>query len=687
MNSNRPVTILYMEDDSGLARLFQKRMRRSGYDVDLAADGEQGLAMYESGIYDIVILDQKMPRRSGIDVIRSLADKGRLPPTIMLTGAGNETVAVEAMKLGASDYIIKDSDTRYLELLPSVIESVLRNHRLVEEKQQAEEALQKAYDELERRVEERTAELVTANEKLLLEISERKRMEEALRESEERMRRVIESAPIGIQIIQGGAYTYVNPAFVAMFGYDGPDQVVGMPADALYAHNDSSREQTLAKVGESGLTTTTSFDLKGNRKNGDPIEVSIWKAPIEFHEKPATLGFVIDVTEENALKLKLLQAQKMEAIGTLAGGIAHDFNNILSVIMGYLDMALLDVEAQTQLEAYLQRIQNAGDRATDLVKQILTLSRQSEQDRKPIFIAPIVKETVKFLRASIPATVEIRQKIDGDLGPVLAVSTQIHQVLMNLCTNASHAMRETGGVLEIRIEGIVLGSSFTSQHPNITPGPHVRLTIRDTGHGMSPGVVERIFEPYFTTKKHGEGTGLGLAVVHGIVASHGGAVTLNSRQGEGTTFRVYLPVVQEKVSSQATLPQPMPAGNERILFVDDEPDMAQMTDQMLSRLGYEVITKTSSNEAMELFRSEPGRFDLVITDMTMPHMTGAELAEEFMKIRPEIPIILCTGFSELITEDQAKSMGVRKFLIKPIRQRELARIIRRVLDGEIEMEK
>jgi signal transduction histidine kinase/CheY-like chemotaxis protein len=384
--------------------------------------------------------------------------------------------------------------------------------------------------------------------------------------------------------------------------------------------------------------------------------------------------------QEKKLETQLRQAQKMEAIGTLAGGIAHDFNNILSAVIGYTELALINIPKESSLQNHLQQVLKAGSRAKDLVKQILTFSRQAEQEVGPFQIKLIAKEALKLLRASLPTTIEIRQDIQSD-STVLADPTQIHQVLMNLCTNAGYAMQETGGTLEVSLTNVELDSHFTGRHSDMAPGPHLRLTVSDTGHGMTPDVLERIFDPFFTTKGPGEGTGMGLSVVHGIVKSFGGTITVYSEPGKGSTFHVYLPIAEDlKDEGETEVIEPLPTGNERILLIDDEQPLVDIGKQMLERLGYEVITRTSSIEALELFRAQPDRFDLVITDMTMPNMTGDKLAMEIMKIRPDVPVILCTGFSPAITEEEANAWGIQALLEKPLLRHDLAKTIRQVLD-------
>jgi CheY-like chemotaxis protein len=380
---------------------------------------------------------------------------------------------------------------------------------------------------------------------------------------------------------------------------------------------------------------------------------------------------------------QLLQTQKLEAIGTLAGGIAHDFNNILMAILGYTQLAMSEVPKDNRAQDDLQQVFMAGKRAKDLVKQILTFSRHTKQEKKPLELRLLIKEVLKFLRASLPTTIEILEHIESDAGIVMADPTQMHQVLMNLCTNAGHAMREKRGVLEVGLMTIDLDAA-TAQHLGLGHGPYVDLMVSDTGHGMERAVMERIFHPFFTTKGPGEGTGLGLSVVHGIVKSHGGAITVDSEPGKGTTFHMYLPRIEMGEVPEALASAPVPTGSERILLVDDEKTLVEMVKQMLEVLGYKVAGRTSSIEALEAFRCRPDKFDLVITDQTMPNMTGETLAMEILKIRPDMPIILCTGYIGLISEEKIKAIGIRELVMKPVVGDDIARIIRQVLDQKKE---
>jgi signal transduction histidine kinase len=396
-----------------------------------------------------------------------------------------------------------------------------------------------------------------------------------------------------------------------------------------------------------------------------------------------TLGKTIErkIAEEERAKLetKLSQIQRIEAMGTLAGGIAHDFNNILSVIIGNIELAINDAAKNTGLHRNLRQVLKAGNRARDLVQQILAFSRQDKQELKHLQVNPIAKETIRLLSACLPSTIDIRQDIRSD-SVVFADSTQIHQVIMNLCTNADYAMREKGGILEIKLEDVKLDPDFAVKHPGIKPGSFLKLTVSDTGCGMAPGVLNRVFEPLFTTKKGSEGTGMGLSVVHGIVKSYGGTITVYSEPGKGSTFNVFLPISKGAAAKQAVSREPLPIGTERILFIDDQLPLVEMGKQMFESLGYEVVTRTGSIEALELFKRQPGRFDLVITDLTMPKLTGDQLSKKIIRIRPDIPIILCTGFSPTINKKEAKDMGIREFVLKPLLKKDIAVIIRKVLD-------
>jgi PAS domain S-box-containing protein len=402
------------------------------------------------------------------------------------------------------------------------------------------------------------------------------------------------------------------------------------------------------------------------------------------------IGTVQDVTErkrmeeeKERLENQLKSAQRVEAIGTLAGGIAHDFNNILAPIMGYTEISMTELPEESEIRSNLNKVLQASNRAKDLVQQILTFSRQREKETKPIKCQTIIKEALKLLRASIPSTIEIQQQADPDCGYVMGDATQIHQIIMNLCTNAFHAMEDRGGSLAVKLEEVDLIEEHTRAKTDLLPGHYARITVADTGHGMEPGVMARVFDPYFTTKEKDKGTGLGLAVIHGIVKSHGGDITVTSHPGQGTTFEVFLPITESICSDEESLATGLNLrGQESILFVDDEELIAQMGKELLQRLGYHVTVRTSSIEALKLYQSNHKKFDLIITDMTMPNMTGEELAQELLAKDPDLPILLCSGFSEKMSPERAQALGIKGYLMKPFVLNTLATTVRDVLDQQ-----
>ncbi len=392
-------------------------------------------------------------------------------------------------------------------------------------------------------------------------------------------------------------------------------------------------------------------------------------------------GILYDISEEVQLEKQLQQAQKMEAIGTMAGGIAHDFNNLLSVILGYTELAQEDAPPKSKYSDDLDKVLTAGHRAKELVAQILAFSRKDKIKRIPIQIQSLIKETLKMLRLTIPSTIKIEDEIDPECGIVIVDPTQINQILINLCTNASQAMEMTGGLLKISLNNTRVTSSNTPLGTSLKGGQYVELIVSDTGTGIHPSHINKIFDPYFTTKGIGKGTGLGLAIIHGIIGSYGGVITVDSKPGNGTTFHVYFPVVAEEEQPQPPEPEPETTtlGTGNILFVDDEEMLAEMGKEMLERLGYHVTMCQSSLEALTTFQNNPQDFDVVITDQTMPDMTGFDLARRILQIRPDIPIILCTGYSNIVDEKSAKVLGIKEFAIKPLTKTTIAGLLKKVL--------
>lgn len=516
-----------------------------------------------------------------------------------------------------------------------------------------------------------------------LALFEDRSLHKQAREEKIRLMSAIDQAAETIVITdREGTIEYVNPAFERITGYTAKEALGQNPRVLKSGRHDVAFYKNMWQTLCSGRTWKG--HIVNKRKDGALFEEDAAISPVR-NRNGDIINFVAvkrDVTQEVALKKQLNQAMKMEAIGTLAGGIAHDFNNILSAILGYAEMAELRLAQDDPVRQDMGQIIAAGQRATELVRQILTFSRQEENEQlKPVKVQHIIKEVLALLKASLPATIELRQDIDPDCGPVLADPARIHQILMNICTNARQAMGEKQGILAIRLSEID-GDSV------IIPLLHgqrrwLDLEISDNGPGMEPPVKDRIFDPFFTTKQKGKGTGLGLSVVHGIVKSHGGEITVDSEPGEGTTFHVYLPVVDDKkIDGERADHIVTPKGTEHILIVDDEPMLVDIIQRSLSRLGYEVTSFTDSHSALDWFTDHAKEIDLVITDMTMPHLTGAELAEKILAARPQMPIILCTGYSEVINGAKAKSIGIRKFLAKPINNGVLAQSVRALLDNE-----
>ena len=409
------------------------------------------------------------------------------------------------------------------------------------------------------------------------------------------------------------------------------------------------------------------FEWDHINAEGDGFLAEVSLNYVEIGSEKYVQSIVRDLTIGKKMEADLRQAQKMEAIGTLESGIAHDFNNILSSIYGYTDLAMLEIENPKRVSESLEEISVGARRASELVKQILTFGRKTDQTKRPIRISPVVDEALKLIRSSIPTTIAIKKEIQSD-AMVLADPNQIQQIVMNLCTNAYHAMREAGGTL-----AVTLGNA----------GEWLSLEVGDTGQGMSQETVEQIFNPYFTTKEIGEGTGLGLAVVHGIVESHGGRILVSSNPGRGATFQVLLPRFQGVAHDQAPRPAVMPisGGNERILFVDDEEKIVAFSEKILRRYGYHVTSFTDGAQALEEFSRRPEDFDLVITDMAMPYMNGAELAGRILAARPQLPVILCSGYSEFVDKEEADAIGIREYVRKPLSLSELVRIVRAALDS------
>jgi PAS domain S-box-containing protein len=639
-----PLRILLVEDSEHDAVAFRRAFQKASAPchIALCERAEEALAQLskQEACFDLVVADYQLPGMSGLELYRELRTSNIPIPLVLLTGAGAEYLAVEALKAGVDDYIIKDASRGYIDLLPLVLPEVVQRYRARLEHQ---------------------------------------RIQNVLSEREAQLRLVTDALPVGISYVDvEQCYRFANRTCEAW---------VGQPRTTLYGKHlvDVWGEEAYA------LTRAHIEAALAGQPCSCEHEMSLAQAGrrvlhLMFIPDLDTRGhcrgcftLITDVTERKRLETELRQAQTMHAIGTLAGGIAHEFNNILMVILGYTSLVLNDVPQGSTTWSNAQQVLIAGERARDLVKQILAFSRQVKVKHMPTKLHLLVQEALGLIQRTLPATIVLQQDLERDVGTVRTSITEVHQIILNLCANAVHAMREAGGTLDIRLDTVEVQGPPMSQHPVLRSGSYAWLSIRDTGHGMPPDVIEHIFEPFFTTKGVGEGTGMGLAVVHGIVTHHGGAVTVHSTPGQGTTFDIYLPRVAEAATTIAALPEPIVPGKERVLYVDDDISLAHLGHAILTPLGYEVVTCTSGYEALQIFLQTPQSFDLVISDKTMSHMTGETLVRALRRIRPDIPIILCTGYSSSIDADKARAQGIEAFLMKPLSIDTLAPTIQRLL--------
>ncbi len=726
--------ILVVDDERSIRLTVKAFLEDDGHFVETAEEAESALTILHKTPMDVVLTDIILPRVSGVDLLRQIRNAAPRVQVIMMTGEPTLETAAESLRHGAVDYLQKPVGKK--EILKA-IRNALHIKHLSDERLRLEEESHHYMNRLEQLVEMRTHALEESEAALRRraeELSMLNRLARAVNESIT----VEDSIQCGLrEVVQA-----IRPDLAVVLLVKGVElEIKGVFPERLKTDWQPTEPHRLGKClcglavseGKSLYSTDISSDYRCSMqeclkagfcsfaalplRSGPEIIGVLGMASLEkrnFQEDVSLLealanemaiglnkSLLYEQVRQHATELKasisrieaaeaehrtlmqhLQKSQKLEAIGTLASGIAHDFNNILAVITGYAELSLLDIPNGSKTWKKLQMVLNASERAKDLINQILAFSRQSEEERRPIQIAHVVKEVLKFIRASLPATIEIRQRFEPNIGNVLADPVQIHQVLMNLCTNAHHAMQEKGGVLEVGMTSVNRELGFSALHPDLRPGSYIRITVKDSGCGMDEDIMQKIFDPYFTTKGKGTGTGLGLAVAHGIVQKHGGTITVESKPGEGALFNLYLPVIEQEAVEEKEALQNMPTGHERILLVDDEQVLLDMSKEMLEQLGYRVEIRSSSMEALALFRSNPDRFDLVMTDMTMPNMTGDRLATELLRARADIPIVVCTGYSEKITDKQAEAIGISAFVMKPLLMAKLAETIRGALDNK-----
>jgi len=650
MNQNESTpraSILYVDDDQENLSSFKAIFRRD-YDVFLASTAEEGLRILRSNSIQVLITDQRMPEMSGTELLEVVADEFPDTRRFLLTAFSDFPPLVEAINHGRlQGYFAKPIDGDFIK---SRIEDGLRNYYLEHE-----------------------------NKELL----------ETIKNNERFLTAIFENIPDIVLVKDAKDFRYLR---VNRFG----EELLGLSRDDLI--NKKAHDCFPASVAD--LFSDQDMQVLSQRKvldiPEDPVETAsrgrrlfhTKKIPIfdEDGNPQYILGVSRDITEqrelekkEKMLEEKLRHVQKMKSIGTLAGGIAHDFNNILSSIIGFTELSMMNLELERSPLNHLKEIYTAGKRARDLVKQILAFARQSEDKIIPVHVDLIAKEVIQLIRSTTPSTIEIKHNIESGL-TVMGSATQFHQIFMNLCTNAAQAMDDRGGVLDVSVTKIIPDDITTLEERVDGSQGFIRIRVSDTGCGISPDIQNLIFEPYFTTKGPSEGTGMGLATVYGIVKSIGGSITFDSKPGQGSVFTLIFPACEEKAEEPADVQEKLPVGHERILIVDDETAIVKVMGETLEFLGYKPTIQTDSTMALDLFKSSPDQFDLVITDMTMPGITGDVLAKKIMEIRPDIPVVLCTGYSRKITEEQAKSLGLRAFLYKPITIKDLAHTLREILD-------
>jgi CheY-like chemotaxis protein len=619
--------------------------------VITAQSGIEGLQKAEHELPDTILLDIKMPQMDGYEVCNRLKsnEKTLHIPVIMISAIRTESEdLVKGLSSGADAYLAKPIDEY---VLVAQVKTALRVKN-------AEDHLRKQKDQLEQMVQERTKKL-----RCLYNISN-----------------LIAKPDLSFEEVLQGIVNYIPSA-------------MPHPDDTYVRITSGDHEFTTDQFCETASKQSSSIVVNGKQKGVLDIFLSQHQSDDICYLKEQN-DFIFNIInkvekvierietkeEKKKLEAQLFQSQKMESLGLLAGGIAHDFNNILFAIQGNIQITLYSLSEDSPLRSHLDEAMKALNRAKEMVKHILAFSRQSEAEKKPVKVQFIIKEVVRLLNSSIPSTITIHQNIDSDAGPVYADPSQIHQILMNLATNAFHAMENDGGHFELNLDQVEMSSDELTLHPDIQPGKYIKLTINDTGQGINPEIMGKIFDPYFTTKAIGKGSGLGLSLVHGIVKNHRGAITVDSQPGKGTVFTILLPVIEETiVNKRKEKTDALYLGKESILFVDDDESIARMMARMLKKIGYQVEVRTNPVEALALFKEKSDQFDIVITDMTMPQMTGDSLAEKLREIRHDIPIIICTGYSSLIDEDKSKKMNMF-FIMKPITIVDIGKMIRKALD-------
>jgi PAS domain S-box-containing protein len=675
--NDRKDNVLLVEDEASHAELVYRAFESQGSRFRLTVVGslEEARAYLAGSLPDLVIADLVLPDGKGTELLYS--EEEPQFPLLVLTSQGDEPAAVEAMKAGALDYVVKSDET--MATIPHTVERAMREWGHITDRKQAQEALRKAHAELERRVEERTAELTAANKQLSHEIEERRRAEDQLRFHAQLLESVRESV---VATDLEGHVTYWGKGAEELYNYRS-DEIMGRPITFIVEpHEEEEEEERMRQVFETGLW---SGEYQHRCKDGSAFwaDTVISLVKDQNGQPSGYIGIDRDITARRRLEAQLLQAQKMEAVGTLAGGIAHDFNNLLQAIQGYAELLLLRKEKNEPGYRELNEIVRAAKRGGELTQQLLTFSHRVESKRQPIILNAQVAKVKKLLERTIPKMIQIELQLADDSKYVNADPIQIEQVLMNLAVNAADAMPE-GGKLTVATENTVLDEEYFRAYPEAKPGEYVLLKVTDTGQGMDKETLERIFEPFYTTKEVGKGTGLGLAMAYGIVKTHKGFILCHSEYGRGTTFEIYLPATaqQKEMVGPKELEFPLKSGTETILVVDDEESIRELGVDLLGEAGYTVVTASDGERALEVYRQNKEQIDLVILDLMMPRMGGRKCLQELLEIDPEARVLIASGYSPEGLTKEALEVSAGGFVKKPYDMRQMLQKIRDVLDED-----
>ncbi len=666
--SQKQASILIVDDRPENLELLVQILKQDGHLPRPALNAQVAMGAVEHTRPDLILLDIRMPEMDGFELCRKFKSDPATQdiPIIFISALEDIDEKIKAFKAGGIDYITRPfQEEEVLARVSTHLELSNMRHQM------------------ESLVQDRTQTLQEKTRQLAKEVEIRQDLIQKLKESEENYRFLVDNQnDLVVRFDAEHCLLFSNPNYCRIFGISA-DEVSGKSFTSFIHEDDRDTvEQSLRALTKAPHTCRhqeRALTVDGWRR----FE---WSASASMNERGEIRSIISvgrDITEKTEMEEKLRQAHKMEAIGTLSGGIAHDFNNMLSIIIGNTELAMDELPEGHTVQANLDEIRIATLRARDVVRQLVNLSHATDLQRYPVDLCAQTKNVLKLIRASLPSTIEIIETIPSDAQMVMADANQMQQLLINLSTNAFQSMDSQGGVLTVAIDPLELVGTNADPHPDLAPGAYVVLSISDTGRGIAPDITEKIFDPYFTTREVGKGSGLGLAVVHNIVHSHGGAIMLESRVGKGSTFHIYLPRTEQAEETAVSRDDDIiPTGDERILYIDDEYAITKSAQSMLGRLGYDVTTLTDPHKALRLFKSDPTRYDLVITDMTMPKMTGDLLSEAILKIRGDTPIIICTGHSDLLVPQRAREIGIRHYANKPLAKNEIAHLIRSAIDHQ-----